>query len=48
MFKLARALDTLNENFCCYAAYLVLPLPMVVAWEAFMLYVPNAPTSWRF
>ncbi|MDH3453567.1 MAG: TRAP transporter small permease subunit [Desulfuromonadales bacterium] len=48
MFKLDRAIDTLNEKFCFYASYLVLPLIMVVVWEVFMRYGLNAPTTWAF
>lgn len=48
MFKLDRAIDTLNEKFGFYASYLVLPLIIVVVWEVFMRYAFNAPTSWAF
>ena len=48
MFKLDRAIDTLNEKLCFYASYLVLPLITVVVWEVFMRYGLNAPTSWAF
>lgn len=48
MFKLAEAIDTLNEKFGFYASYLILPLIVVVVWEVFMRYMFNTPTSWAF
>ena len=48
MFKLDKAIDTFNEKLCFYAAFLVLPLIMVVVWEVFMRYGLNTPTSWAF
>ena len=48
MFKLAGAIDTLNEKFGFYASYLILPLIVVVVWEVFMRYMFNTPTSWAF
>jgi TRAP-type mannitol/chloroaromatic compound transport system permease small subunit len=48
MFKLDRAIDTLNEKFCFYASYLILPLIIVIVWEVFMRYGLNAPTTWAF
>ncbi len=48
MFKLDKAIDTLNEKFGFYASYLILPLIAVIVWEVFMRYGLNAPTSWAF
>lgn len=48
MFKIDSAIDTLNEKTGFYAAYLVLPLILVVVWEVIMRYGFNAPTSWAF
>ncbi len=48
MFKLDRAIDTLNEKFCFYASYLILPLIIVIVWEVFMRYGLNTPTTWAF
>jgi TRAP-type mannitol/chloroaromatic compound transport system permease small subunit len=48
MFKLDKAIDTLNEKFGFYASYLILPLIAVIIWEVFMRYGLNAPTSWAF
>lgn len=48
MFKIDRAIDTFNEKFGLYSAYLILPLIGVVVWEVMMRYGFNAPTSWAF
>ncbi len=48
MFKIAGAIDTLNEKIGFYASYIVLPLITVVVWEVIMRYGFNAPTSWAF
>lgn len=48
MFKIAGAIDALNEKIGLYAAYLILPLIGVVVWEVFMRYGFNSPTSWAF
>lgn len=48
MFKLAGAIDTLNEKIGFYASYLILPLIGVVVWEVIMRYGFNTPTSWAF
>ncbi|MEE4253554.1 MAG: TRAP transporter small permease subunit [Desulfuromusa sp.] len=48
MFKIAEAIDALNEKIGFYAAYRILPLIAVVVWEVFMRYGFNAPTSWAF
>jgi len=48
MFKIARAIDALNEKIGYYGSLLVLPLIGVVVWEVMMRYGLDAPTSWAF
>jgi TRAP-type mannitol/chloroaromatic compound transport system permease small subunit len=48
MFKLAGAIDALNEKIGYYGSLLVLPLIGVVVWEVMMRYGFDAPTSWAF
>jgi TRAP-type mannitol/chloroaromatic compound transport system permease small subunit len=48
MLKLARFIDTLNENVGYFNAFLILPLIGVVGFEVVMRYGFNAPTIWAF
>ncbi len=48
MQALARWIDALNERVGVLNAYLILPMVGVVAYEVFMRYALNAPTSWGF
>ncbi len=48
MQAVARWIDALNERVGVLNAYLILPMVGVVAYEVFMRYALNAPTSWGF